>query len=145
MNTRYWLALGATCLLSSHAMADGNAIRGKTLFKERCSVCHSAEPDDDGGAQGPSLINLMGRPAATSRQFSYTPALRGSHLTWDSTTLDHFLAAPSALVPGTAMVIAVDQASDRGDLIAYFQSLPKAAAPSLGVTPVAGWCACSQG
>jgi glucose/arabinose dehydrogenase/mono/diheme cytochrome c family protein len=129
MNTRYWLALGATCLLSSHAVADGNAIRGKTLFKERCSVCHSAEPDDGGGAQGPSLINLMGRPAATSRQFSYTAALRGSHLTWDSTTLDHFLAAPSALVPGTAMVIAVDQASDRSDLIAYFQSLPKTAAP----------------
>ena len=129
MNTRYWLALGATCLLSSHAVADGNAIRGKTLFKERCSVCHSAEPDDGGGAQGPSLINLMGRPAATSRQFSYTAALRGSHLTWDSMTLDHFLAAPSALVPGTAMVIAVDQASDRSDLIAYFQSLPKTAAP----------------
>jgi hypothetical protein len=127
MNTRFWLAVGATCLLSSHASADAHTDRGKRLFKDRCSVCHTAELDDGGGAQGPSLINLMGRPAASSPQFSYTPALRASRLTWDSATLDHFLAAPSSLVPGTAMVIAVDQAADRSDLIAYFQSLPKSA------------------
>ena len=129
MNTRFWLALGATFLFSSHAVAVGDAGHGKRLFKERCSACHSAEPDDGGGAQGPSLINLMGRPAASSPQFSYTAALRASRLTWDSTTLDHFLAAPPSLVPGTAMVIAVDQASDRSALIAYFQSLPKTATP----------------
>ena len=69
VHTRFWLVLGAAWLLSSHAMAGGNANRGKALFKERCSVCHSAEPDDGGGAQGPSLINLMGRPAASSPQF----------------------------------------------------------------------------
>jgi cytochrome c2 len=62
MNTRFWLVIGATCLISSQALAGGNAEHGKRLFKERCSLCHSAEPDDGGGAQGPSLINLMGRP-----------------------------------------------------------------------------------
>jgi cytochrome c len=129
MNIKSWLALGAACVLSSHAVAAGNAGRGKTLFKERCSVCHSAQPGDGGGAQGPSLIGLMGRPAASSPQFSYSAALRASHLNWDSTTLDHFLAAPSSLVPGTGMLIAVDQASDRNDLIAYFQSLLKASPP----------------
>jgi glucose/arabinose dehydrogenase/cytochrome c2 len=107
---------------------DANA--GKSLFRERCSVCHTAESGDNGGAQGPSLIGVMGRAAASAPQFSYTTALRDSKLTWDTATLKRFLAAPTSVVPGTSMLLAVPGESDRDNLIAYFQSVSNQVAPA---------------
>jgi glucose/arabinose dehydrogenase/cytochrome c2 len=102
------------------ALAD--AVAGKALFKQQCALCHSAEPNDNGGGQGPSLNGVFGRPAA-STAFGYTKALQDSHLTWDATTLSHFLAAPTEVVPGTAMVIALPKEQDRDNVIAYFQAV----------------------
>jgi hypothetical protein len=124
----FWCAAGWAVTGAPALGADTNA--GKLLFRERCSVCHTAESGDNGGAQGPSLIGLMGRAAASSPQFSYTTALRDSKLTWDAATLKRFLAAPTGVVPGTAMVLAVPGESDRDNLIAYFQSVANQAPPS---------------
>jgi glucose/arabinose dehydrogenase/cytochrome c2 len=101
--------------------ADANA--GKTLFRAQCALCHSAQPGDNGGAQGPNLNGVFGRPAASNSAFSYTQALHSAHLTWDGATLDRFLASPTTVVPGSAMVIAVPDAADRQNLIAYFQAV----------------------
>jgi glucose/arabinose dehydrogenase len=101
--------------------ADANA--GRLLFDQQCSLCHSAAPGDNGGAQGPSLIGLIGRPAAADPHFGYTRELAASGLTWNAATLDRFLGAPTSVVPGTAMVIAVPNSTDRANLIAYFQGL----------------------
>ena len=76
--------------------ADANA--GRTFFRAQCALCHSAEPNDNGGAQGPDLKGVMGRKAAAT-SFSYTAALKGSGLTWDGATLARFLAAPTTVVP----------------------------------------------
>jgi glucose/arabinose dehydrogenase len=108
--------------------SDANA--GKLLFRERCSVCHTAESGDNGGAQGPSLIGVMGRAAASAPQFSYTAALRDSKLTWDGATLKRFLAAPTNVVPGTSMLLAVPSDAERDNLIAYFQSVSNQAQPA---------------
>src|SRR5581483_3816850 len=64
--------------------ADANA--GKNTFRQQCALCHSAEPGDNGGAQGPNLNGVFGRSAASDQHFGYTKALKGSHLTWDSAT-----------------------------------------------------------
>jgi glucose/arabinose dehydrogenase len=127
--------LGATsCLLASVSLgADASA--GKALFAQRCSVCHTAEAGDNGGAQGPSLIGLMGRTAGTGPQFSYTSALRDSKLTWDPGTLKRFLASPATVAPGTSMLIAVPIEAERDNLIAYFQSISSQPAP--GAAPAA--------
>ena len=103
--------------------AASPAAQGRTLFRSQCLLCHSAEPDDNGGAQGPGLGGLMGRKAATGTGFGYTNALKNSGITWDSASLDHFLAAPTEAVPGTSMVIPVPNASDRANLVAYFNAL----------------------
>ena len=92
--------LSAAPMLASAA----DAVAGKALFKQQCSVWHTAEPDDSGGAQGPSLSGVYGRRAATEPSFGYTRALQRSNLTWDEATLNRFLAAPTRIVPGTAMV-----------------------------------------
>jgi hypothetical protein len=100
---------------------DANA--GHDVFQAQCALCHSAAPGDNGGAQGPSLIGVFGRDAASNGQFPYTQALRDSHLHWDKQTLDRFLADPARVVPGSAMVVAVPNATDRKNIIAYFAAL----------------------
>src|SRR6266404_9999057 len=91
-------------MLSTPAVA-ANADAGRTLFRQQCAVCHTAEPNDNGGAQGPPLIGVYGRLAASDSSFGYTKALQDSKLTWNAGTLNRFLAAPTKVVPGTAMVV----------------------------------------
>jgi len=136
------LSLAMCCaagfLVLSSPVFSADASAGKALFRQRCTVCHTAESDDSGGAQGPSLIGVLGRPAASAAQFSYTQALRESKLTWDAATLKRFLGGPAAVVPGTSMALAVPDEADRDNLIAYFQSVSSQApaAPQAIVVPV---------
>lgn len=75
------------------------------------------------------LAGVVGRPAASLPNFGYTRALSDSHLIWSEAELDRFLTSPQALVPGSAMVVAVASPQDRRDLIAYLASLPAIAVP----------------
>ena len=122
MLSRCTLILLASLAATAPALAaDANA--GKAFFRQQCALCHSAEPNDNGGAQGPSLNGVFGRHAASSTAFSYTQPMRDSNLTWDAATLDRFLSAPTIVVPGSAMVIAVPDKADRDNLVAYFQAV----------------------
>lgn len=96
---------------------------GKAFFRAQCALCHSAEPNDGGGAQGPSLQDVFGREAASAGNFPFTQALRNADLTWDHDALDRFLASPTTVVPGTAMVVAVPDDTNRENVIAYFEAL----------------------
>ena len=55
-------AVGSIAAIPAAFSAEANA--GRSLFRQRCSVCHTAESGDNGGAQGSSLIGVLGRPAA---------------------------------------------------------------------------------
>jgi glucose/arabinose dehydrogenase len=116
------------CLGAALPALGSDAMAGKTLFRQRCSVCHTAEPNDGGGGQGPSLIGVFGRAAAGAAQFGYTQALRDSKLTWDAATLNRFLESPVGVVPGTSMAVSVTDKTDRDNLVAYFQSVAGAQA-----------------
>jgi glucose/arabinose dehydrogenase/cytochrome c2 len=129
--------LGLVAATTTAPALGADAATGKALFSQQCSICHSAEPGDDGGAQGPSLAGVYGRAAASAGGFSYTAALRTAHLTWDAPTLKRFLASPTTVVPGSAMVVAVPNEQDRDNLVAYFQNLARAA-PSTGIAAKAG-------
>jgi len=121
--------------------ADANA--GRALFRAQCALCHSAQPGDNGGAQGPNLNGVIGRAAASNSDFGYTQALKNSKLTWDAATLDRFLTSPTTVVPGSAMVIAVPSEAERQNLIAYFtavkdgtlQDAPRRGGPPGGFAP----------
>jgi glucose/arabinose dehydrogenase len=117
------LAAGVAAGLFGASARAGDAAAGRTVFLQQCSICHSASPDDHGGAQGPSLAGLIGRHSAGDPAFSYTAALRAAPLDWDGPTLDRFLASPATVVPGTAMVAAVPDSTERSNLIAYLASL----------------------
>jgi len=109
----------------SHRPAEGEVI-----FRARCAVCHAT---DTRTMQGPGLGGVIGRAAATAPGFTYSRALRDSHLTWSPAVLEQFLAAPTVLVPGTTMPIAVEDHRDRRALIAYLSTL--SAGESHAVSP----------
>ena len=123
-----WPVVCSGFLAAAAPALGADATAGRAFFRQQCTVCHSAEPSDNGGAQGPSLIGLYGRHSAAAAGFSYTAALRAAHLTWDAPTLNRFLASPTTVVPGSAMVVAVPNEQDRGNLVAYFQDLAHTAA-----------------
>jgi glucose/arabinose dehydrogenase len=125
------LATVALLLVGGAAAAEDNVRAGREIFRQQCAICHSAEPNDGGGAQGPGLAGVFGRRAATVPGFAYTKELRASGLAWDAVTLDRFLRAPFSLVPGTAMAVALPSQPDRTRLIAYLraESLAAAARP----------------
>ncbi len=123
----------------------GDPVRGKAHFQESCALCHATGPEKQATAgQGPLLAGIVGRHAASLGGFGYTAALRASALTWDIATLDRFLAGPQVLVPGTAMLASIADATDRRDIVAYLETLPRleagagAAAAGPVVTPAAG-------
>ena len=104
----------------------GNAGQGRIFFQQNCATCH-ADTLGPGNTpimgQGPSLVGVFDRRAGSVPNFSFTPALSGSDVTWDSATLERFLANPTAMVPGTTMPVSVANSSDRSNVIAYLATL----------------------
>lgn len=126
------------------ASPAGDVGRGQVLFEQNCALCHTPGREAPGGQQGPSLAGVVGRRAGGWSDFSYTPALAQSGLTWNADALDKYLENPPSLVPGTNMTVAIGSAVDRRDLIAFLASLrpekaraeaEESSAPPRGRTP----------
>lgn len=103
-----------------YASLTGNAAKGEAIFMQ-CRSCHVL----DAGVNriGPSLHQIVGRPAGTVAGYNYSPANKSARVTWDEKTLFAFLAAPQAVIPGTKMAFAgLRQPQDRADLIAYLKA-----------------------
>ena len=100
------------------AMAQ-DAAKGAGVYQDHCSACHVL----NGIGQGPSLVGVVGRKAASLSGFSYSDAMTASGLTWTPANLDRFLSGPTKLVPGTAMRAIVADPTERRDLIAYLATL----------------------
>ena len=98
---------------------------GKTTFHTMCSVCHSVQ-ETGGPNEGPNLIGVVGRKAASQPEFNkYSAALKASNLTWSEKTLDNFLINPGAKVPGTFMPMLIPDNKTRADVVAYLATLKK--------------------
>lgn len=100
--------------------------RGKALFAERCTACHSL----DRNKTGPLLGGVVGRPAGSVASYDYSPALRQAGIEWSPQMLGRWLAGPQQLIAGVRMPIRVPDATMRRDIIAYLetQSRSKSAA-----------------
>lgn len=108
---------------------EGGPPTGATSAPEfgKCAACHNITEGGRNGI-GPNLYGVFGRPAASARpDYTYSPALRDSGLTWDSATLDRFLENPRAVVPGTKMTFAgIRDPEKREAVIALLRSSPEA-------------------
>ena len=117
-------ALVALALINGGAAFAQDANRGQKLFDE-CAACHS--PDRAAkDTVGPSLHGVVGRKAGEGVEFRYSPAMKRSGITWDTQTINNFIADPQKLVPGNRMPYSgLPEARDRADLLAYLQAAMK--------------------
>jgi cytochrome c len=109
------VALGIA--FSGQAVVAQSAPSGDTLFRQRCSMCHSAVSTRQ-MPLGPNLAGVVGRKAAATT-FNYSPAFKKSGLVWNRANLDRYLSAPARMIPGTKMVVSVPNAAERAALINY--------------------------
>ena len=117
------ISLSAIDLVQAQA-ADGDVGHGKALFQQNCSLCHADTAGPGTVAkEGPSLVGVFGRRAASGPNFNYTKSLKESGVNWDASTLDRFLTNPTTMVPGTTMAMIVANRADRADVIRYLSSL----------------------
>jgi cytochrome c len=109
------LAFFSVALLAG---ADSSS-RGKDIFDRQCSKCHALDADKE----GPRLRGIYGRAAAASQSFSYSDALKNSHITWTDESLDKWLADPSRFVPESFMAFHLNDAHARQAIIDYLRQL----------------------
>lgn len=91
-----------------------------------CRACHTLG-QGEGHKSGPALYGMFGTTAGTAPGFGFTQAMVDSQVIWTPETMDPWLQAPAAFIPGSRMVFAgVRKAQDRANLIAYLQLETKA-------------------
>jgi cytochrome c len=123
-NGRYLMGLAtmaAVALAAGAARADGDPALGKTAFG-KCAACHSVKEGEN--KIGPSLHGVVGRPSHSIEGFSYSEPMKNYNVTWDPATLDHYLADPRGVVPGTKMIfVGLKKDDERANVIAYLETL----------------------
>ena len=84
-----------------------------------CKTCHQIGPGAK-NAIGPVLNGVIGRAAGTYPGYAYSPANKGSGLTWDEPTFREYIKDPKAKIPGTKMIFAgIKDEQKVTDLIAF--------------------------
>jgi cytochrome c len=124
-SVKYVLLFAVVAMAFSSAPAPSYAqevAAGEGVFKSQCGICHS--PQKARNLTGPSLFDVVGRPAGQITGFHYSAANKGSGLTWDAATLERYLTNPRATIPGTTMAYpGLKDDAKRASLIAYLTSL----------------------
>ncbi len=140
MYKKTFLALLSALLLPAMAgppafAQSGDPVRGKALFGEQCTLCHT---DDGTKGLGPDLIGVVGRRAGTA-DFEYSPQMQSANWNWDEAILDRYLQNPKAMIPGIEMPFSIPNPAERADIIAYMATLTSVPAKEGAVTVFGDW------
>ncbi len=118
------IALAMFATPAAFAAEKADVANGKTLFEQRCGICHATTREGAGPVLGPTMIGLIGRKAGTDKDFpTYTPALKAYGVKWSTKTLDEFLENPMIKVPGTMMPMSLPDKKERTDVIAFMATV----------------------
>ena len=116
------LAIGTILFgaLTSQGARAQDAAAGEKVFLQ-CKACHQVGPTAK-NAVGPELNGLIGRKAGSVEGYNYSPANKGSGLTWEEATFRDYIHDPKAKVPGTKMAYAgLKDDKKIDDLLAYLK------------------------
>jgi cytochrome c len=116
------LPLFLICAAAASPAYAADPAAGQATFKSACGLCHSPQPGRN--MTGPSLFGIMGRKTGSETGFKYSTANQNANITWGPETLDKYLEAPRAVIPGTIMTYAgLKDPAKRADMIAYLGTL----------------------
>ncbi len=116
---------------SGLAIADGDAVAGKKIFK-KCSVCHKIG-EGAKNAVGPVLTGVVGRTAGTFADYKYgksTKAAGEAGLVWDEEKIFDYLQDPKKFLRAllddkkakSKMTFKLKKEEDRLNVIAYLKT-----------------------
>ena len=122
-------ALFALCASGSAHAGDVSA--GSVVFQQ-CAACHS--PEQGVNMMGPSLYGVIGRPAGSVADYSYSQAMQGAAqkgLTWTPQNVVQYLENPRKYLDDIAgdpsarnkMPFSLADQKQREDVVAYLQTL----------------------
>ncbi len=115
--------LAVVAMLAGTAQAAPDPAAGKLAFA-KCASCHQVGHYARGGF-GPQLNGIIGRPAAATGDFTYSPAMQASHIVWTENNLAAFLRSPDTVVPGNKMRFwGIGDEQQIANLLAYLRTLP---------------------
>ncbi|MBA9083034.1 cytochrome c [Bartonella chomelii] len=105
-------------------LQQGDLENGRKIFRQ-CALCHTSRRDNSNRVLGPTLWEIVNRPFADAKDFTYSRVLReNSDKKWDFSTLDRYLQSPRKAFPGTTMSFrGIKNDQDRADLLLYLRSL----------------------
>lgn len=111
-------------VLSAHAAAPpGDPVAGAAAFR-KCASCHQVGPSARAGF-GPQLNGIVGRRAAATTDYAYSPALKRSGIVWTDAALARFLRDPDDMVPGNKMRFwGIGDERQIANLLAYLRQYP---------------------
>ena len=98
----------------------GDAAAGERLFRQ-CAACHTVEPGPP--RAGPHLAGIVGREAGSVEGYRYSQAMQDSDFVWTEESIAAYVAEPRDFLPGTSKRVALRNAADAPDLIAYLKTL----------------------
>lgn len=114
--------MAAGLSVSTAALADGDAAKGKKVFK-KCMACHVV--DEAKNKVGPHLVDIVDRPVASVEDYKYSKGMvtyAEENPTWTIEALDAYLRAPRKVVKGTKMAFAgLKKDQEVADVIAYMK------------------------
>lgn len=90
--------------ITRDALASADYARGRTVFQQRCSACHSVA-EGSTHLVGPTLHGVFKRKVGTAPGFSYSAVLAKGGFDWSPSKLREWLADPQGFLPGNAMTI----------------------------------------
>ncbi len=96
---------------------------GKNIYMEHCAVCHAWSASIP-VKMGPSLVGIVGRPAASQPGFPYSDALKKSGIVWTEDNLKKWIADNVHMVPGTLMPhVSISDPAEQVYLVEYLKTL----------------------
>jgi cytochrome c len=120
MKKQLVLTVGLALQLGTACAADIQA--GQAIFASRCGSCHAVGPSAR-GYFAPQLNGIVGRRAASTKDFKYSAAMKKSGIVWTEKNLAAFLDDPGALVPGTSMRFwGISDEKQVASLLAYLRT-----------------------
>lgn len=110
---------------ASPALADGDAVAGKTVFK-KCLACHTATEEKN--KVGPHLVGVAGRVLGSLADYQdkYSEGLKkmgAEGKVWDDANLTAYLTKPKEFNPDSKMAFAgLPKPEDIANVIAYLKA-----------------------